>query len=493
MNGLQDSIEQSIRERGLLRRGEKVLVAVSGGVDSMVLLQVLQALSQKHSWRICVAHLNHQLRGRNSDADERLVVRAAKKLGLQVVVERAAVKKIAAAGKLSIEMAARKARHEFLARTAARLKISRIALAHHADDQVELFFLRLFRGSGSEGLTGMKWQNASPADPKIQLVRPLLGQSKEQLREYAVAEKIPFREDESNEWLDIQRNRIRRELLPLLRQKYQPEVQRTILRVMEILRGESEFANEVAERWVEQLKEGNKKRDARARHPCHYPDVPFDDLPVAIQRRCIHMQLLRLGVPVDFSKAEALRRTPKTPITMGLQLTVHRDESGLLHLQKSSVTASESKESVTIDMRKAGKLRHGNRAFYWTVRPQKNQRVPGPQIGREVFDAEKVGGRVVLRFWQPGDRFQPIGMARPVKLQDLFVNLKIPKEKRHHLIVAVTEGNEVFWVEGLRISEQFKLTPQTRRQLDWRWKTVKKNSGLRVSTHDVTLAQRKKA
>src|SRR5262249_50888065 len=148
--------------------GQKILVAVSGGVDSMVLLHLLHGLSQKQKWQITVAHLNHQLRGRSSDADEKLVVRTARDLGLPLVAGRADVKRLVKTSKLSLEMAARKTRHEFLANTAARLKIPTIALAHHADDQVELFFLRLLRGSGSEGLAGMKWRNPSPANPKIE-------------------------------------------------------------------------------------------------------------------------------------------------------------------------------------------------------------------------------------------------------------------------------------------------------------------------------------
>jgi len=140
VSNLLEKIDETIRTRGLLRRGQKILIAVSGGVDSMVLLRVLQALSKKNKWQITVAHLNHQLRGRNSDADERLVARVAKKLGVAMVAGRADVKKLAQTSRLSLEMAARKARHEFLAQTAARLKISHIVLAHHADDQVELFF-----------------------------------------------------------------------------------------------------------------------------------------------------------------------------------------------------------------------------------------------------------------------------------------------------------------------------------------------------------------
>src|SRR5438552_4036069 len=129
-------------------------------------------------------------------------------------------------------MAARKRRHDFLARTALRMRISTVALAHHADDQLELFFLRLLRGSGGEGLAGMKWRNLSPSDPRIQLARPLLDQPKSALRAYAAEQKIVFREDASNALVDIQRNHVRHELLPLLRKKFQPALGKTISRVM---------------------------------------------------------------------------------------------------------------------------------------------------------------------------------------------------------------------------------------------------------------------
>ncbi|MDB6023305.1 MAG: tRNA(Ile)-lysidine synthetase, partial [Pedosphaera sp.] len=137
----------SIAERRPFRRGEAILVAVSGGLDSMVLLHLLSHLAKVKEWRLTVAHFNHQLRGRSSDADERLVERTAKKLGLPFVVDRANVRQYAREHKLSLEMAARKLRHGFLARAAAERNIRTIALAHHANDQVELFFVRLLRGA----------------------------------------------------------------------------------------------------------------------------------------------------------------------------------------------------------------------------------------------------------------------------------------------------------------------------------------------------------
>jgi tRNA(Ile)-lysidine synthase len=504
VNELPEQIEETIRVRGLLRRGQKILVAVSGGVDSMVLLHLLHALSKKNKWRITVAHLNHQLRGRSSDADERLVIRAAKGMGVPVVVSRVDVKKLAQAGKISLEMAARKARHEFLAHAAAKLKISHIALAHHADDQVELFFLRLLRGSGSEGLAGMKWRGPSPADARIQLIRPLLEESKETLHAYAVSQKITFREDASNEWLDIQRNLIRRELLPLLRRKYQPALRRTILRVMEILRADSEMINEAAAKWMAQSETGGglKLRSSRRRRvggkmtrkvrlAGGTPAVPgFGELPVAIQRRCIHSQLLGHGIPGDFALVERLRTSPDQRFTIMPQVTVVCDASGRLRVEESTAAKPNCAE-LRIDLQSgAGEVLFGGKRISWAVAAQTGIRMGAAQRGRESFDADKVGSRILLRHWRPGDRFQPIGMKQPVKLQDFFTNQKIPREKRHDLIVAVTADNEVFWVENLRISERFKLTPQATRRLAWRWKPGK-NSGLRVSAHHVRLAQLK--
>ena len=241
MRELLDHIDRSIQTRRLVRPGQRILVAVSGGVDSMVLLHLLHDLAPGHGWQLTAAHLNHQLRGRSSDADEQLVRRTVQKLGVPLVAGRAAVAELARRRGLSLEMAARQLRHSFLARTARRRHIPIVALAHHADDQVELFFLRLLRGSGGEGLGGMKWRTRSAADAGIQLVRPLLDQPKAALVEYAGEHGIRYREDASNAVLDFQRNRIRHELLPLLRRKYQPALDRTISRVMDIVGAEAEL------------------------------------------------------------------------------------------------------------------------------------------------------------------------------------------------------------------------------------------------------------
>lgn len=473
MADLLQRIERNILDRRLLKRGQHVLVAVSGGLDSLTLLQVLRILSTRHKWKLTVAHFNHQLRGRSSDADEQLVRKTATTSKLPFVAGWADVRKFAETSKLSIEMAARKLRHEFYARTARKHKISMVALAHHADDQVELFFLRLLRGAGGEGLAGMKWRSVSPVDRKITLVRPLLDVTKAELGVFAKENKIRFREDATNARLDLPRNRVRNELLPSLRRHYQPALTRTILRLMEIVGAESEVVGDVARQWLSCV-----QRDKRAPLPARRGEgdqrsgegLNFVKLPIAIQRRVLQLQLMKLGVWVDFELVERLRRAPDVLIGVGPGFAVLRDVRGTVSLQTQAPMKFKVNE-VTINLAGgAGEAEFESVQFRWGFENAEKAVNMGKRPGCEYFDADKIGGPITLRHWRAGDRFQPIGLKSAVKLQDLFTNRKIPRARRHHLVVGETTDGRIFWVQDLRISESFKLTSTTKRRLVWRWR-----------------------
>lgn len=509
MSDLLHDVKQDIQARRLFRPGQRILVAVSGGIDSVVLLHLLHGLSQKNQWRLTVAHFNHRLRGRSSDADERLVRRMATSLKLPVVVEAADVRESARAQRVSLEMAARRLRHDFLARAARRRHNPGIALAHHADDQLELFFLRLLRGSGGEGLAGMKWRNPSPSDAQIDLVRPLLDQPKQALREYAAEHRIPHREDRTNALLDFRRNRIRHELLPLLRTKYQPALDKVVPRLMEIVGAEAEFAAQAAGEWLA----GGRNPKAEVRTPKSESGAassawrrdaqerdrrrqPFDSLPPAVQRRCVQLQLIGEGVVPDFELVEELRLSPGRQVAIRLPGTpfgaekdragdwlmgaaalpvrhyATRDPSGVVLVQAAAWQEFKREVAEVALEGRAGEVEFDRTRISWRIHSRKGPTRARVELGGECFDADKVGPLVRLRHWQPGDRFQPIGMSCPVKLQDFFTNQRLPREQRRRLIVAATAQGEVFWVEGLRISERFKLTADTNRRLQWRWKRL---------------------
>ena len=484
MIDLLQRAENNIRDRRLLKHGQAVLVAVSGGLDSMTLLHTLHELSSRHQWKLTVAHFNHRLRGRSSDADEKLVRQTAAAMRLPFAAGRANVKEFAKKTKLSVEMAARKLRHDFFARMAKERKIRVVALAHHANDQVELFFLRVWRGAGGEGLAGMKWRSPSPVDSKIMLVRPLLDATKAELRGFARESKIRFRDDATNATLDAPRNRVRNELLPLLLRHYQPALTKTVLRLMEIVGAESDLAGEAARQWlVSKRKIERARRPVPARKPGRAdllvgPDarqrVPtrlvFETLPVAVQRRVLQLQLSEAGVPADFELIESLRQSADVPANLGPQLSVLRDATGAVSLRLARPSDFNANETVVKLAGRAGEVTFDGVRIRWHFAAVKKIKRPAARPACESFDADKVGGRITLRHWRPGDRFQPIGLKSPAKLQDLFTNRKIPRARRRELMVAAAENDEIFWVEGLRISENFKLTPQTKRRLVWRWR-----------------------
>jgi tRNA(Ile)-lysidine synthase len=403
------------------------------------------------------------------------------------------VKEFARKSKLSVEMAARKLRHDFFARMAKERKTRVVALAHHADDQVELFFLRVLRGAGGEGLAGMKWRSPSPVDSKIMLVRPLLDATKAELRGFARESKILFREDATNTSLDLPRNRVRNELLPLLQRRYQPALTRTVLRLMEIVGAEADFVSETARHWlVSKRKVGRTPRPVPFHEPRSsgresapsYPNqcqsrltsaatvrgAGFDYLPVAVQRRVLQLQLSEVGVPADFELIESLRQSAGVPVNLGPQLSVLRDATGAVSLRLARLSDFNANETVVKLAGRAGEVTFDGVRVRWWFDAVKKFKRPAARPAGESFDADKVGGKITLRHWRPGDRFQPIGLKSSVKLQDLFTNRKIPRARRRELMVAAAENDEIFWVEGLRISENFKLTPQTKRRLVWRWR-----------------------
>ena len=283
------------------------------------------------------------------------------------------------------------------------------------------------------------------------------------------------------------RNRIRNELLPLLRKNYQPGLDKAILRLMEIVGAESEFAGELARRCLASLKRAHhpvwrgegEKTEATRRHSFSPPkrgeggrrpdEGIFSDLPIAIQRRILQSQLAELGVAPDFDLIESLRQSADCFVSVGPIFSVSRDKSGKIKSRTESKLGFSANELVVNLLNRKGESIFDKVKFRWQI----GSRGRSPhRVQEEVFDADKIGGGIALRHWRPGDRFQPIGLKSAAKLQDLFVNAKIPAARRRELALATTAGGEIFWVEGLRIGERFKLTPQTTRKLVWKWSNL---------------------
>jgi tRNA(Ile)-lysidine synthase len=328
-----------------------------------------------------------------------------------------------------------------------------IALAHHADDQIETFFLRLLRGAGDRGLAGMQPSVPSPVDSAVTLVRPLLGIRRDEIAEFATREEIEFREDATNADTRFLRNRIRHELLPQLVGKFGASASRQILKAMQLAGDTADCIDVLAAKW------------------CGEP--PFEQLPIAVQRQVVQRQLFALGMTPSFDLVEALRRKSGRVIEVAPGRRLQRNAGG--QVEEAAFAAepefSLAKREVSLDAQ-AGEAEFGGLKIRWErlAGGLAKWREIGQAEGREVFDAESFGQAITLRHWQPGDRFHPIGQAGTAKLQDLFVNQKIPKAERRKLVVAEAADGRLFWVQHLRIADPFKVTEATRELLLFSWR-----------------------
>ncbi len=456
-----DSVDRRLCLERRLPPNRACLAAISGGLDSMVLLDLLVRLAPKHGCKVVVAHANHQLRGAQSDQDQRLVEQTAARAGLECTAARLDLGNGGRGG--SLEMAARRARHRFLAEAARQRGIGHVLLAHHADDQVELFLLRLLRGAGSDGLGGMRFSSPSPFGSDIQLLRPLLDQNRETLRSYALDRGLAWREDASNRDPGLGlRNRIRNQWLPRMTQ---PGMRSAILRTMEILREEHCLVDQQAR---ERLQQG----------------CSFSSAPVALQRAMLHQQLVGLGVEPVFQLVERLRQAaPGTRISASGDRSLILDARGRLREEPMPEPQFDQAE---IDARVPGELSFAGMRISLSTEPWDGSPPPrrpregtggggaafSRAPGEELLDARILGTEVRFRHWRPGDRVQPLGMSGRVKLQDAFVNARIPPPIRRRLIVGERPCGGIFWVEALCIAHPVRITPETREAVRLRWKPL---------------------
>jgi tRNA(Ile)-lysidine synthase len=436
----------------LLLPGEPLLVGVSGGPDSVALLSLLV----EGSWRPHVCHLNHQLRGSESDADAEFVRTLADHYQLPVTIDSRDIPAVAAGRKLSVEDAARRVRLEFFAEVAARTGITKLALAHTADDQVETFLMRLLRGAGVPGLVGI-WPERKLGS--LRVIRPLLKVRRSEIIEYLNNKKFSYRTDPSNLDTRFTRNRVRHELLPMLERDFNPAIREVLLRTAEILRDEDFYL----------LKHVAQTYYMRTSHDDALQVAKLREFPVAVQRRLIRFWLGgedESGQRFTFDHIEAVRElvasdSPSAELHLPDDLIVYREYEWLRKSPREELLPVQGCWPFKMDgdtvIRELGAT--------LVSHPERSEGALSKQEGTECFDANALGNKLFVRTWKEGDRFQPLGMTESKKLQDFFVDEKVPRRQRGRVPLLCASDGRIAWVAGVRIAEPFKVTEGTRRIL----------------------------
>ncbi len=442
------------RSHSLLDRGDRVLVAVSGGPDSVALLDLLCLMGKDLDLGIGVAHLNHGLRGGESDQEERFVRRLARGRGLPFYTKRLDIFRQARRERLSLETAAREARMAFLAAVAQKNGFGKIATGHTLDDQAETVLMHLIRGGGGDGLCGIPVRNG-------RFIRPLLGTGRREVMDYLEARGLESKTDSSNARADVFRNRVRLELMPLLR-SYNPRIEEALARTAEVLAGDREVLTEVAaEAASRSLREGKSSLSIDLQVFKSYNK----GLRRIILRWCC-ARLLGPGKTPDFrsteralSLAESGRVGQKTPLARGLWAWIGY---GCLHIGQA-IARPRAKARGRKPLKVPGSVKWGR----WMIGCSLLEQCPASRSSFDknvaLFDLDGLGRRrLYIGPSSPGLRIRPFGTGGTRKVQDIMVDSKIPRQERPSWPV-VYSGGQPIWLAGVRRSDVAPLTNKTRK------------------------------
>ncbi len=453
---IEDIFHETVNKYRMLDKGDGVVVALSGGPDSMALFHLLYRFKDCYGINLITVHLNHNFRPGEAEKEAEYVRRVSEARRIPCIIESCDVPTMARRGNLSWEQAGRKARYEFFNRVMADMNYNRIAVAHNHNDQAETVVMRFIRGSGMEGLGGIH-----PVRGNI--IRPLIEVPRRLIEEYCRAHNLNPVIDRSNMEPVYTRNKIRLELLPYLRKEYNENIDGVVCDTAYLLRDENDFLSRIAsQNFREALLSGGKNRLVMDLNKLN----GFHD---ALLRRVLRLAVEKLkGDKTDIAFKHiqdiiCLVKAGKTGACIHLPHGI-RAETGY---GKFFITSGED---VTQSIDRIYELRVPGETFIdelgsvveATILTQEDYCKEKGSRDRftAYLDFDKTGEYLYLRGRKAGDRFKPLGMKGTRKIKDFFIDLKIPRRERD-AVPLIQNSRDIVWVTGLRINEDYKIDGST--------------------------------
>lgn len=456
---LLNKILNTIKKYKLINNGESIIVGVSGGPDSVCLLHILHGLKEQLSIKIHTVHINHMLRGNESDCDQEYVGGLCEKLGIPLHVTKCDIKMLSEAKGISLEEAGRLARYDEFKRSAEKTGSARIAVAHNKNDQAETVLMNIIRGTGLDGLKGMEYINGN-------IIRPLLDITRDEIERYCSENGLNPRTDSSNLSSIYTRNRVRREIVPLINERFNTDITDKIFRMSSIIKEESSFLEETA---TAAFKDCIDKREG---YGISIKTYTIKGLHPALAKRILRLAFKDLkgnlkgieNIHVEDVFDMAINGRTGSQLHLPGNLRVYKDYEVLkIYYENGSDTESYFEAQVEIPgitsiwgnnlMIKASIIKIEE---YLEVLSKYS-----PESFEQFFDYEKLQKGMYIRTRKNGDIFKPYNSNGTKKLKEYFIDKKISREARKS-IPLIAMGNEIVWIIGYGISDKFKVNMESK-------------------------------
>lgn len=458
---MKNKVMSYIRNNNLINQGDKILVALSGGPDSVCLLKILYSLKDELNIEIGAAHLNHLLRGKEADEDERYVFNLCKSMNIECFIKRVDINSVSAEQKISSEMAGRSARYNFFDDIVKNNGYDKVATAHNANDQAETVIFRMMRGSGLEGLGGIR-------NTRDSIIRPILCLTRKEVEEYIEVNNLEPRIDKTNFEKIYNRNKIRLDILPYIKENFNEDIIRTLNRMATLLQKDNDFLEkksfEVYKKYITEKK------------ACFVINKNIFLEDEVIITRAIRNAVSKFSDQYyDFEMKHIYKiynlANNKTGKVVHLPNNIYAENIyGDIYIKsKLSELIYEDTKDISSNKQNIDKSTYDFEQFCLKFRVIEQNQYKRAELGKNnligYFDFDRINNLITIRKRQNGDRIIPIGMNSYKKLKDIYINMKIPKDERDNIPI-ITFDDKISWVVGIKISNEFKVTNKTKNILE---------------------------
>ena len=454
---MKDKVLRFIEQKNLIQKNDSILVALSGGPDSVCLLHILLELRDKLGINIAAAHVNHMLRGADADADEGFVQKLCNENNIKCYIKRVDINIIKQEEGLSHELAGRRERYKFFEEICKEGGYNKVAIAHNLNDNVETVFMRVIRGTGLDGLVGIR-------SKRDNIIRPIMCLSRKEIEDYIEKRSLEACLDKSNLEKEYNRNKVRLDLIPYISQNFNSDLIKSVNRMTDLLDIDNDYIEEQAQNIFNKYVTIDKKK------------VRID-LNLTKQHRAIFNRVIRKALMLSantttdfenkhindiydlfFSDTGKKLNMPNSIIVEKVygDIIIYKISDKSKEVNKSI----DGKNSLELNDINNKIINYGDYIIKFNKILKKNYREISNNDLIKLFDYDNIKEGVEIRVRQDGDKFKPLGMKGTKKLKDIFINLKIPRDIRDE-IPLVCFDNNIAWIVGYRQSEDFKVTNQT--------------------------------